>query len=73
MDVSAKFLGGKITLRTAAIDKIMPSGNKQSWSQAITIEVGKSKIPLGKDFLKKLNELAADPANREFFETLPDA
>lgn len=73
MDKSIKFLGGKITLRSAAVDKIMPSGAKQSWSQAITIEVGKSKIALQKDFLKKLNELVSDPENRDFFDTLPES
>jgi len=72
MDKSVKFLGGTLKLRSEAKDKVMPSGSVVSWSQAISIEVGKQKIALGKDFLKKLNELAADESNREFFQTLPE-
>jgi hypothetical protein len=73
VDKVVKFLGGNIKLRSAVQNKINPqNGAMMSWTQAISIEVGKSKLALGKDFLKKLNELASDEANREFFQTLPE-
>jgi hypothetical protein len=72
MAKSIKFLGGKITLRESAKDQVLPSGAKASWDQALVIEVGKSKLALGRDCLKKLNELVSDEDNVEFFKTLPE-
>jgi len=72
MSKTVKFLGGKITLRESAQDQVLPSGAKASWDQALVIEVGKSKLALGRDFLKKLNELVSDEQNLEFLKTLPE-
>lgn len=72
MDITKKFLGGKLTCRNAVKDKMMPNGQLASWGKALVVEVGKSKLTLGKDFIKKLNELVEEEGFREWFADLPE-
>lgn len=71
-DKSVKFLGGKMTFRTAAENKMMPSGVLASWPQSLVVEVGKFKLSLGRDFLKKLNEAVQTEEIQEWLKTLPE-
>lgn len=71
MDLVKKFLGGTIKCRTPVKDKVI-NGQPVSWDQALVIEVGKTKVQVGKDFLKKLNEFASEPGFQEFIQTLQE-
>lgn len=55
-----KFSGGAITPRSAAKDKMMPNGQLVSWDKGLSIEVGKSKVVVGRSFMARMAELLDD-------------
>jgi len=71
VDLVQKFLGGSIALRSEEKGRII-NGQSVAWTKGIVIQVGKSKVVVGKDFLKKLNDLSQTDEFRVFLVDLSD-